>query len=96
MIICVLLISAFAANPFPLWERTPDGEPRVFVDPAMGEERLYIYGSHDSRIVADRITLCGSAPLDDLNDWRHEGEHFTSINWTEWTISIGMGSMILA
>ncbi|MCL2009660.1 MAG: hypothetical protein FWG71_03830 [Synergistaceae bacterium] len=71
--------SAQAANPFlPLWERIPDGEPRVFVDPDTGKERLYVYGSHDSRING----YCGpdhvvwSAPLDDLNDWRHEGEAF--------------------
>jgi len=72
-------MSAFAANPFlPLWERIPDGEPRVFVDPETGKERLYLYGSHDSRVSG----YCGpdhvvwSAPVDDLNNWRHEGEAF--------------------
>ncbi|MDR0424734.1 MAG: family 43 glycosylhydrolase [Clostridiales Family XIII bacterium] len=71
--------SAFAANPFlPQWERVPDGEPRVFTDPVSGEERLYVYGSHDSRLSG----YCGpdhvvwSAPLDDLNDWRYDGEAF--------------------
>jgi hypothetical protein len=66
-------------NPFlPLWERIPDGEPRVFVDPVTGKERLYIYGSHDSRVNG----YCGpdhvvwSAPVDDLTNWRHEGEVF--------------------
>jgi hypothetical protein len=66
-------------NPFlPLWERIPDGEPRVFVDPTTGLERLYIYGSHDSRVNG----YCGpdhvvwSAPVNDLTNWRHEGEAF--------------------
>ena len=85
MLLAVLLLlgavhlSAFAANPFlPLWERIPDGEPRVFTDPVTGLERLYVYGSHDSRVSG----YCGpdhvvwSAPVDDLNNWRHEGEVF--------------------
>jgi hypothetical protein len=66
-------------NPFlPLWERVPDGEPRVFKDPATGLERLYVYGSHDSRFSG----YCGpdhvvwSAPVDDLTNWRHEGTAF--------------------
>ena len=39
-------------NPFlPMWEHIPDGEPYVFEDPDNpGEYRVYIYGSHDSRI----------------------------------------------
>ena len=39
-------------NPFlPLWEHIPDGEPYVFEDPDNpGQQRVYIYGSHDSRI----------------------------------------------
>ena len=64
-----------AANPFlPHWERVPDGEPRVFRDPWSGEDRLYIYGSHESTGFA-----CGpehvvwSAPLNNLTDWRYEG-----------------------
>lgn len=64
-----------AANPFlPHWERIPDGEPRIFVDPWSGKERLYVYGSHESSSFA-----CGpehvvwSAPLDDLTKWRYEG-----------------------
>ncbi|MDR1790132.1 MAG: FIVAR domain-containing protein, partial [Propionibacteriaceae bacterium] len=70
---------AQAANPFlPLWERIPDGEPRVFTDPATGEQRVYVYGSHDTRLSG----YCGpehvvwSAPVNDLTNWRHEGEAF--------------------
>ena len=38
-----------AMNPYlPLWEYVPDGEPRVFGD------RLYVYGSHDGNIYAQR------------------------------------------
>ena len=65
-------------NPYlPLWEHIPDGEPYVFEDPDNpGKERVYIYGSHDSRIT----DYCGmelvvwSAPTDDLNHWRYDGE----------------------
>ncbi len=62
-------------NPYlPMWEHVPDGEPRVFTH--NGETRVYVYGSHDSH----RNKYCGedyvawSAPVDDLNDWRFEGE----------------------
>ena len=58
-------------NPYlPLYEYVPDCEPHVFGD------RVYIYGSHDSR--SDAYGYCGkdhvtwSAPLDDLTDWRFE------------------------
>ena len=39
-------------NPYlPLWEHIPDGEPYVFEDPDNpGKYRVYIYGSHDTRI----------------------------------------------
>ena len=65
-------------NPYlPLWEHIPDGEPYVFEDPDNpGKERVYIYGSHDSRIT----DYCGmelvvwSASTDDLNHWRYDGE----------------------
>ena len=64
-----------AANPYlPLWERIPDGEPRIFHDPWSGEDRLYVYGSHESTGFA-----CGpehvvwSAPLHELTKWRYEG-----------------------
>lgn len=71
-----------AANPYlPLWEHIPDGEPHIFEDPETGEERLYVYGSHDTL----KSEYCGldlvawSAPLDDLNDWRYDGVIFESI-----------------
>ncbi len=64
-------------NPYlPVWEHVPDGEPRVFTH--KGETRVYVYGSHDSL----KNKYCGeeyvawSAPVDDLNDWRFEGEIF--------------------
>ena len=71
-----------AANPFlPLWEYIPDGEPYVFEDPDKpGEYRVYIYGSHDSRIT----DYCGlelvvwSASINDLNNWRYDGVIFES------------------
>ena len=67
-------------NPFlPLWEHIPDGEPYVFEDPDNpGQQRVYIYGSHDSRITE----YCGlelvvwSAPVDNLMEWRYDGEIF--------------------
>lgn len=69
------------ANPYlPIWEHVPDGEPRVFN--YNGEERVYVYGSHDTE--TDRF--CGkdyvvwSAPSDDLTDWRYDGVCFNSPN----------------
>ena len=67
-------------NPYlPLWEHIPDGEPYVFEDPDNpGKQRVYIYGSHDSRI----SDYCGmefvvwSAPVEDPSQWRYEGEVF--------------------
>ncbi|MDO4285034.1 MAG: family 43 glycosylhydrolase [Eubacteriales bacterium] len=64
-----------ALNPFlPLDEYIPDGEPHVFGD------RLYLFGSHDTeggtRYCSEGNYLCYSAPLDDLSDWRCEGEIF--------------------
>jgi arabinoxylan arabinofuranohydrolase len=65
-------------NPYlPLWEYIPDGEPYVFEDPDNpGKLRVYVYGSHDSR----KTDYCGreqvvwSAPIENLNHWRYDGE----------------------
>ena len=65
-------------NPYlPLWEHIPDGEPYVFEDPDVpGEYRVYVYGSHDSMITGycGRELVLWSASVDDLNEWRYEGE----------------------
>ena len=61
-------------NPYlPLNTYIPDGEPHVFGD------RVYIYGSHDSK---EATAYCPghyevwSAPVDDLTDWRCEGTSY--------------------
>lgn len=58
-------------NPYlPLYEYIPDGEPRVF------DDRIYIYGSHDSasgKRYCENDYLIWSAPVDDLASWRNEG-----------------------
>jgi len=67
-----------AANPYlPMWERIPDGEPRVFDDPDNpGKKRVYVYGSLDD---LEQSSYCGwihvtwSAPVEDLSDWRYDG-----------------------
>ena len=55
-------------NPYlPLWEHIPDGEPYVFEDPDQpGKQRVYIYGSHDSRITdyCGREQVVWSASVD--------------------------------
>ena len=64
-------------NPYlPLWEYIPDGEPYVFEDPDQpGKQRVYIYGSHDTR----KTEYCGhdlvvwSASVDTLWRWRYDG-----------------------
>ena len=65
-------------NPYlPLWEHIPDGEPYVFEDPDKpGKQRVYIYGSHDSRIddYCGRELVVWSAPIEDLSHWRYDGE----------------------
>jgi len=65
-------------NPYlPLWEHIPDGEPYVFEDPDQpGKQRVYIYGSHDSRITdyCGRELVVWSAPVDSLYLWRYDGE----------------------
>ena len=61
----------------PLWEHIPDGEPYVFEDPDNpGKQRVYVYGSHDSRITdyCGRELVVWSAPVEDLNHWRYDGE----------------------
>ena len=61
-------------NPYlPSWEYIPDGEPHIF------DDRVYIYGSHDSfnaPIFCVNDYVCWSAPVDDLSDWRYEGVIF--------------------
>ena len=68
-------------NPFlPLWEHIPDGEPYVFEDPDNpGQMRVYIYGSHDSRIsdYCGRELVVWSASVDSLTNWRYDGEIFS-------------------
>ena len=65
-------------NPYlPLWEHIPDGEPYVFEDPDQpGKQRVYIYGSHDSRITdyCGREQVVWSASVDTLYKWRYDGE----------------------
>ena len=65
-------------NPYlPLWEHIPDGEPYVFEDPDNpGKQRLYIYGSHDNlkTMYCGRDQVVWSAPVEDLTQWRYEGE----------------------
>ncbi len=65
-------------NPYlPLWEHIPDGEPYVFEDPDQpGKQRVYIYGSHDSRITdyCGRELVVWSASVDSLYQWRYDGE----------------------
>ena len=68
-------------NPFlPLWEHIPDGEPYVFEDPDNpGQQRVYIYGSHDSRLTdyCGRELVVWSASVDNLMEWRYDGEIFS-------------------
>lgn len=70
-----------AANPLlPLDEYIPDVEAKVFKNDE-GEERLYLYGSHDEY---NSGTWCShqyrvwSAPLTDLNQWTDHGVSFSS------------------
>ena len=63
-----------AFNPYMAsWEYVPDGEPHIVGD------RVYVYGSHDTFnginfCLGDYV--CWSAPVDDLGNWRYEGEIF--------------------
>ena len=105
-----LPLQAMAVNPYlPLWERVPDGEPHIFADPVTGEDRVYVYGSHDASATA---RYCGpdhvvwSAPCDDLTNWRHEGIAFhvdqldglkyTGEDGTEQTLEIQPGHVLYA
>ena len=71
-------------NPYlPLWEHIPDGEPYVFEDPDnTGEYRVYVYGSHDSMITGycGRELVVWSASVDNLNEWRYDGEILRVLN----------------
>ena len=59
-------------NPYlPLNEYVPDGEPHVF------DGRVYIYGSHDApdaEVYCPGHYVTWSAPVDNLKEWRYEGE----------------------
>jgi len=65
-------------NPYmPLWEHIPDGEPYVFEDPDNpGKQRVYVYGSHDNlkTMYCGRDQVVWSAPVENLNQWRYDGE----------------------
>lgn len=70
-----------AKNPIlPLDEYIPDVEAQVFTN-AKGEERVYLYGSHDNY---PSSTWCSfqyrvySAPVDDLDNWTDHGVSFAS------------------
>lgn len=73
-------------NPYlPIWEHIPDGEPYVFEDPDKpGSYRVYVYGSHDTKILLGHQHYCGfesvvwSAPVEDLTKWTYHGEIFKS------------------
>lgn len=71
-------VPSTVGNPYlPMWEHTPDGEPYVFEDPDRpGEYRVYVYGSHDSMITGycGRELVVWSASVDNLNEWRYDGE----------------------
>lgn len=58
-------------NPYlPSWEYIPDAEPYVFND------RVYIYGSHDSfngHVFCLNDYVCWSASIDNLSEWTYEG-----------------------
>ena len=71
-------------NPYlPLWEHIPDGEPYICEDPDNpGEYRVYVYGSHDSMITGycGRELVVWSASVDNLNEWRYDGEILRVLN----------------
>ena len=79
-----------AFNPYlPSWEYIPDGEPYVF------NGRVYVYGSHDfynGYVFCMGDYVCWSAPVDDLSDWRFEGEIYNRNSkvwkWTFYTFNL--------
>ena len=77
-------VPSTVGNPYlPLWEHTPDGEPYIFEDPDNpGEYRVYVYGSHDSMITGycGRELVVWSASVDNLNEWRYDGEILRVLN----------------
>ena len=81
-----LYVYESAGNPYlPIWEHIPDGEPYVFEDPDNpGKYRVYVYGSHDTKILLGHQHYCGfesvvwSAPVEDLTQWTYHGEIFKS------------------
>lgn len=66
-----------AYNPFlPSFEYIPDAEPYVF------DNRVYIFGSHDRFDGEDFCMndyVCWSAPVDDLGNWKCEGEIYKAV-----------------
>lgn len=70
-----------AVNPLlPLDEYIPDVEARVFTN-AKGEQRLYLYGSHDEYPPTGWCSWqyrVYSAPLDNLEKWTDHGVSFAS------------------
>ena len=81
-VLCATLtVKTQAVNPIlPLDEYIPDVEAQVFTN-AEGEERVYLYGSHDN---LHSSTWCSyqyrvySAPVDDLEHWTDHGVSFAS------------------
>lgn len=78
----IVSVSLWAQNPFlPMWEYIPDGEPYIFEDPDKpGEMRVYLYGSHDTRITdyCGQDLVVWSASVNNLSDWRYDGIIFKS------------------
>lgn len=72
---------AIATNPIlPLEEFIPDVEARVFTN-RKGEERVYLYGSHDyfgSKTWCSYQYRVYSSPVTDLKEWTDHGVSFAS------------------
>lgn len=76
--------NSIAVNPLlPLDEYIPDVEARVFTN-SEGEERVYLYGSHDN---FNNSTWCSyqyrvySSSTNDLKNWTDHGVSFASRKW---------------